>query len=150
MTGPATTITSGATAAATASVWGSAGGWAILNSLVPPGLGLGTFFVDILITIFGAFCYQFVYTQYLRQAAADKGVPTNERPRIDGTTLGYAMCGAPMATAAWSYFVHLLGGMADGYSIPGYMAAGAMAPWIVNLFLGAIKRLVSLKAGGDK
>jgi hypothetical protein len=144
--GPATGTATAVVSAAT--VWTGAGGWALVNSLLPPGANGGEFLVDCAISVFGAFCYQFLYTQYQRQTAAEKGVPVDQRPKIDGITLGCAMCGAPMGTAAWSYFITVHGGITDGYSLPGFMAAGAIAPWLVKLFLAAIQKVVGLLPGG--
>lgn len=136
-----------ATIVATSAVWGGASGLALVNHLMPPGATLGQFLVDAGISIFGAYCYQFIYTQFLRQVSADKGVPMEQRPKLDRVTLGYAMCGAPMATAALIYFIHALGGSGGLDSIPGFMAAGALGPQLVNFFLGAVKRLTGLKSG---
>jgi hypothetical protein len=144
MTGPGSATAAAVSATATL---GGAGGWAFFNSMLPPGSNGGEFFVDCGISIFGAFCYQFLYTQYQRQTAAEKGVPVDQRPKLDGITLGCAMCGAPMGTAALNYFIAVHGGVADAYSLPGYMAAGAIAPWLVKLFLAAIKKSAGLLPG---
>lgn len=152
MTDPASGTAAGSTAIA---ITGSTM-WS-LGKLMPAGASFNEFIWGCIFAIAGAFAFQFIKAQAARQTAADNNVPIADRPRIDVTMLGYAVCGAPMAAACLIYLIHVMGG-ATGFgdstwlqSAAGYMVAGAAGPPLVFKIVGAIIAAAgSIKIGGGK
>jgi hypothetical protein len=150
MTDPATGTAAGTTAIAvtTGTMFG-------LGKIMPAGASFNEFVWGCIFAIAGAFAFEFIKAQAARQKAAEANIPIADRPKIDITMLGYAMCGAPMAAACLIYLVHALGG-ATGFgdttwlqSVVGYMVAGAAGPQLVFKVVGALIALAgSIKITG--
>lgn len=107
----------------------------------------------MVIGVLGAFCWQFVKTQKLREAAAASGIRGAELPRLDFYTLGLAMMGAPLSTGLLIWAIHSFGGTAQSWLSFGlFLGAGAAGPQFVPAAVDFIARLPSrlLSAGGQK
>lgn len=122
---------------------------------MPPGASAYEFGWGCAFGIAGAFTYQFIKAQAMRQAAADKNVPIVDRPKIDVTMLGYSMCGAPLASACLIFVIHQFQG-ATGFgdttwlqSAAGFMVAGAAGPEMVAKVVGALLSFIGSKSGGS-
>jgi hypothetical protein len=141
-------------AAATGALLLSTGTMAVAGQIMPPGASLNEFIWGCLFAIIGAFSYQFVEAQALRQAAADRGIAAADRPKIDMVMVGYSMFGAPMAAACLIYIIHQFwGGTGFGaanwlQSAAGFMVAGAAGPKLVFKVVGAFLAFASSKTGG--
>lgn len=108
----------------------------------------------MVIGVLGAFCWQFIKTQQLREAAAAKGVRGADLPRLDFYTLGLAMGGAPMSTALLIWAIHSFGGTAQSWLSFGlFLGAGAAGPQFVPAAIDFIGRFISRifpSTGGQK
>lgn len=127
-----------------------------LGLMMPPGASAAEFIWGCIFGMAGAFSYQFIKAQAMRQVAAEKNVPIEDRPRIDLYMLGYAMCGAPLAVACLIFAIHQFQG-ATGFgdtswlqSVAGFMVAGAAGPEIVFKVIGVLIGLIGAKTGGLK
>lgn len=98
----------------------------------------------MVIGVLGAFCWQFVKTQRLREEAAAKGIRGNDLPRLDFYTLGLAMGGAPLSTGLLIWLIHSVGGTAQSWLSFGlFLGAGAAGPQFVPATIDFIARLPS-------
>lgn len=108
----------------------------------------------MLIGVLGAFCWQFVKTQRMREEAAAKGLRGADLPRLDFYTLGLAMGGAPLSTGLLIWAIHSFGGTAQSWLSFGlFLGAGAAGPQFVPAAIDAIARLSSrliAALGGQK
>lgn len=101
--------------------------------------------------IAGAFAWQFITARKNREAAIAKGARGSDVPKIDLTTLGYAMLGAPLASGLLIWAIHAMGGVPTSYTSSGlYMAAGAAGPEYVTMALSVVMRFLSGLTGGNK
>jgi len=92
----------------------------------------------------GAFCWQFVKTQKLRETAAADGKKGTDLPRLDFYTLGLAMGGAPLSTGILIWIIHSFGGTSQSWLSFGlFLGAGAAGPQFVPAAIDFIARLPS-------
>lgn len=142
------------TAAATTALAATTGGMFALGTLMPPGASITEFVWGCVFSMIGAFSFQFIAAQVARQLAADANIPPEQRPTIDFTNLGYAICGAPMSAAFLIFAIHQFqGGTGFGdttwfQSAAGFMAAGAAGPKIVIKGVAYIVAFASSRMGG--
>lgn len=143
------------TGAASTAITITGGTLLTLGSTMPGGASFYEFMWGCFFAMLGACSFQFIRAQDARQKAADKGVPVEQRPRIDIVMVGYAMLGAIISAACMIYAVHQFGG-ATGFgdatwlqSVAGYMVAGAAGPPLVLKMVGYFTNLMGSKAGGN-
>lgn len=99
----------------------------------------------------GAFAWQFISAKKDREQAVSKGAKGTDIPRIDFTTLGYAMLGAPLSSGLLIWLIHAMGGISTSYLSWGlFMGAGAVGPQFVPMALSFLMRFLSGLTGGNK
>lgn len=113
------------------------------TNVLLPDFPLVEYLIGTAFCIAGAVAWQFLTAQMAREQAAQRGVPTGERPGVDWVTLGYAIFGAPLASAWLLYVVKLLGGGSGLLSIGGFMLAGAAGPVVVTKAVAAMGALAN-------
>lgn len=118
-------------------VAGLAGATAGTNVLLPE-FPLNEYLIGTAFCVIGAVAWQFLTAQMAREQAAQRGIAQADRPGLDWVTLGYAIFGAPLASAWLLYVVKLLGGGSGMLSIGGFMLAGAAGPVVVTKAVAAM------------
>lgn len=104
-----------------------------------------------ILSMLGAFAWQFINAKKDREQAVSRGAKGADVPRIDYTTLGYAMLGAPLSSGLLIWVIHAMGGIASSYLSWGlFMGAGAVGPQFVPMALSLLMRFLSGLTGGSK
>lgn len=144
MTGPAS---GGATAAVSVNVIAL---W-LAGLFGVPAASIQELLWGMVLSVFGAAAWQFINAQKDREAATSKGVKKPDMPKIDFTTLGYAMLGAPLSSGLLIWLIHMAGGVAVSYLSSGlFIAAGAAGPQFAVAALAFAMRFLSGFTGGPK
>lgn len=107
------------------------------------GIGWDSFLLGTVLSIAGAFSYQFLKVLVLREAAAQAGKPRGELPMIDWTTTLYAMISSILGTGALLWLIQQSTALHSLYSIGGFYFVGAFTPQVVQLVFSWIMRLLS-------
>ena len=108
------------------------------------GISWSDYALATVLSVVGAFSYQFIKAQVAREQAAAAGKPKNELPKIDLETTLYAVIGALIAPGALISIINVSGGLHDLYSIGGFYIAGAFAPQILSLAWAVVSKSLSV------
>lgn len=144
MTGPAST-------SASIAVVGNVGLLWLADAFGVPVASIQELLWGTCLSVFGAAAWQFINAQKNRETAVSKGAKGADIPRIDLTTLGYAMLGAPLSSGLLIWLIHAVGGIAGSYLSSGlFIGAGAAGPQFVIMAISFLMRFLSGLTGGNK
>lgn len=104
-----------------------------------------------LVSVCGAVGWQFIEAQDAREKGKAAGVKPSDLPRVDLTTLGYAILGSFLSSGLLISLIHLGGGIVTSFwSLGLFLGAGAAGPKFVVEALKVPNRFLSGLTGGTK